>query len=128
MIHPVHHVPGRLRLRVPAVKQSEFHADAIGRALGETQGVLRHAISPRTGSVVVHYAPEHCDPQRLVERLRESVPAAGAAPAVTVNWQPMARGAEPDGALLQRVGQTVATSLVEKLIERSALALVAALL
>jgi len=125
MIHPVHHVPGRLRLRVPAVKQSESHVDALGRTLGETQGVLRHAINPRTGSVVVHYAPEHCDPQRLVERLRESVPGAGAA---TMNWRPVAPATGPDGALLQRVGQTLATSLVEKLIERSALALVAALL
>jgi len=45
-----------------------------------------------------------------------------------VNWQPLAQGTGPDGVLLQRVGQTLATSLVEKLIERSALALVAALL
>lgn len=126
MIHPVHHVPGRLRLRVPAIKHSAHHADAIGRTLGATDGVLRHVVSPVTGSVVVHYAPGHCDPQQLVERLREltppaAMPAAGHPAAV---WQP-ARG---DASLARRVGQTVATSLVEKLIERSALALVAALL
>lgn len=127
MIHPVHHVPGRLRLRVPAIKHSDHHADAVGRVLGQTDGVLRHAISPVTGSVVVHYAPGRCDPQQLVERLRELTPPPAANKALTV-WQPAAPGAGKNDTLLQRMGHSVATSLAEKLIERSALALVAALL
>jgi hypothetical protein len=127
MIHPVHHVPGRLRLRVPAIKHSDHHADAVGRVLGQTDGVLRHAISPVTGSVVVHYAPGRCDPQQLVERLRELAPPPTPNTALTV-WQPAPPGACKNDTLLQRVGHSVATSLAEKLIERSALALVAALL
>jgi hypothetical protein len=127
MIHPVHHVPGRLRLRVPAIKHSDHHADAVGRVLGQTDGVLRHVISPVTGSVVVHYAPGRCDPQQLVERLRELAPPPAAGKALAV-WQPAAPVADQHETLLQRVGHSVATSLAEKLIERSALALVAALL
>lgn len=127
MIHPVHHVPGRLRLRMPAIKHSDHHADAVGRVLGQTDGVLRHAISPVTGSVVVHYAPGRCDPQQLVERLRELAPPPAANQALTV-WQPAAPSTGKNDGLLQRVGHSVATSLAEKLIERSALALVAALL
>lgn len=127
MIHPVHHVPGRLRLRMPAIKHSDHHADAVGRLLGQTDGVLRHAISPRTGSVVVHYAPGRCDPQQLIERLRELAPPPVANNAITL-WQPAPPAAGKADSLLQRVGQSVATSLAEKLIERSAMALVAALL
>ncbi|MDD3651798.1 HMA2 domain-containing protein [Immundisolibacter sp.] len=127
MIHPVHHVPGRLRLRMPAIKHNDHHADAVGRLLGQTDGVLRHAISPRTGSVVVHYAPGSCDPQRLIERLRELAPPPAADKAM-VAWQPASPAAGKSDSLLQRVGHSVATSLAEKLIERSAMALVAALL
>lgn len=133
MIHHLHHIPGRLRLRVPAIKHNEHHARAVGRVLGETDGVLRHAVSSVTGSVVVHYAPGRLDPQQLIDRLRELAPPA--APATTgtalVPWQPVSALRLPavgERSLVQRIGKTLATSLAEKLIERSALALVAVLL
>ncbi len=137
MIHHLHHVPGRLRLRVPAIKRNEHHARAVGSVLRETDGVLRHEVSSVTGSVVVHYAPGRLDPQRLIDRLRELAPelAPSAAPATTgaalVPWQPVSALRLPavgERSLVQQIGKTLATSLTEKLIERSALALVAALL
>lgn len=133
MIHHLHHVPGRLRLRVPAIKRNEHHARTVGSVLRETDGVLRHEVSSVTGSVVVHYAPGRLDPQRLIDRLRELAPPA--APATTgtalVPWQPVSAPRQPgvgERGLVQQIGKALATSLTEKLIERSALALVAALL
>ncbi len=131
MIHHLHHVPGRLRLRVPAIKRNEHHARAVGSLLRETEGVLRHEVSSVTGSVVVHYVPGRLDPQRLIDRLRELAPPVAPATAGTalVPWQPALRqpGVGEHG-LAQRIGKALATSLTEKLIERSAMALVAALL
>jgi hypothetical protein len=132
MIHHLHHVPGRLRLRVPAIKRNEHHARAVGSVLRETDGVLRHELSSITGSVVVHYAPGRLDPQQLINRLRELTPAAPATPGTAlVPWQPVSAPRRPavgERGLAQQIGKALATSLTEKLIERSALALVAALL
>jgi hypothetical protein len=129
MIHHLHHVPGRLRLRVPAIKRNEHHARAVGSVLRETDGVLRHELSSITGSVVVHYAPGRLDPQQLIDRLRELTPAAPGT--ALVSWQPVSAPRRPavgERGLAQQIGKALATSLTEKLIERSALALVAALL
>lgn len=130
MIHPVHHIPGRLRLRVPAIKHHECHAHAVGDLLRETDGVLRHALSRVTGSVVVHYAPERLDPQGLLDRLRAALPAP--APGTALALLPTVAPLQPTNgggrSLAQRLGSAVASSLTEKLIERSAVALVAALL
>jgi hypothetical protein len=130
MIHPVHHIPGRLRLRVPAIKHCERHAHAVGDVLRQTDGVLRHALSRVTGSVVVHYAPERLDPQGLLDRLRAALPAPvpGTALALLPASAPLRSGHGGERPLLQRLGSAVASSLTEKLIERSAVALVAALL
>lgn len=130
MIHPVHHIPGRLRLRVPAIKHSEHHAHTIGDLLRQTDGVLRHALSRVTGSVVVHYAPERLDPQGLLDRLRAAspAPATGTALALLPTAAPLRAGHGGERPLLQRLGSAVASSLTEKIIERSAVALVAALL
>lgn len=130
MILPVHHIPGRLRLRVPAIKHNESHAHTVGDLLRETEGVLRHALSRVTGSVVVHYAPERLDPQSLLDRLRAALPAvaSGTTPA-TLQIAALPRPAYGgERSVLQRLGNAVASSLTEKLIERSAVALVAALL
>jgi hypothetical protein len=130
MIHPVHHIPGRLRLRVPAIKHCDRHAHAVGDVLRQTDGVLHHALSRVTGSVVVHYAPERLDPQGLLDRLRAALPAP--APGTALALLPTVAPLQPTygggRSLAQRLGSAVASSLTEKLIERSAAALVAALL
>ncbi len=67
-----------------------------------------------------------------IDRLRELTPAAPAPPGTAlVPWQPVSAPRRPavgERGLAQQIGKALATSLTEKLIERSALALVAALL
>ena len=66
MPHPVHHVPGRLRLRGPRLEGNAERFDRLRVTLSAAPGVHSVEMRPRTGSVVVHYDPERADPEALV--------------------------------------------------------------
>src|SRR5437868_5747006 len=53
----LHHVPGRLRLRLPFAKADPARLEAIQSALGELAGVRRVNANPTLGTVVVQYDP-----------------------------------------------------------------------
>jgi Heavy metal associated domain 2 len=54
----VHHIPGRLRVRLPrASRRPDILHDLHGFISG-LGGVRRVEINPVTGSILVHYAPE----------------------------------------------------------------------
>lgn len=65
-IRVVHHMPGRLRLRVPARAQ-EMVADALRSA----PGIRSASWSPRTGRFLILYDPEHTTAQDILDPLRE---------------------------------------------------------
>jgi hypothetical protein len=56
--HIVHHIPGRLRLKVPGAKGNAIFMDQVQAALGSVDGVREIEVNPVTGSVLVHYDPE----------------------------------------------------------------------
>jgi hypothetical protein len=56
--HIVHHIPGRLRLKVPGAKGNAVFMDQVQAALGSVDGVRAIEVNPVTGSVLVHYDPE----------------------------------------------------------------------
>jgi copper chaperone CopZ len=51
------HVPGRVRLSVPAVRGEPRAADAVEARLGRLAGVRRVSATPMTGSILVEYDP-----------------------------------------------------------------------
>lgn len=55
MSYYVHHVPGRLRVKIPAVKGSSAKAGEIGTFLQSLKAVHQVETNPLTGSVVVTY-------------------------------------------------------------------------
>lgn len=57
MIHHVHHVPGRLRIRIPALKRNVEKARVLTKALARVSGVQSVEANLLTGSLLVHYDP-----------------------------------------------------------------------
>ncbi len=113
MIDTVHHVPGRLRLRLGVIKRNAAAAAQACAILGSLPGVERVSANPVTGSVLIHYNPGVTAPARLGEELRL---AGFAVPTATA----------PDPA--ERVVHAAVRLAIDILVERSAATLVAALI
>lgn len=55
MAHYVHHVPGRLRIKLPELKRNPQLAAAIETTVLNMPGVVGARINAVTGSLLVHY-------------------------------------------------------------------------
>jgi hypothetical protein len=108
MIYAVHHVAGRLRIRNLDIKGSKRdtarYCDVV-RCLPGVYAVKGRAV---TGSVIIEYDPHTTRPDALLGLL-----GASAAPRL---------------GLVEKVAERVGQVLVERLIERSAGVLIAALI
>lgn len=58
MIHPVHHIPGRLRIKSPLIKGKPRAAEALRSRIRAIAGVGLVEINPLTGSAVIEYCRE----------------------------------------------------------------------
>lgn len=125
-----HHVPGRLRIRVAKLKRNESHAASAQHLLLAVEGVAAARVNLVTGSITVTYDPEVLNVEQLIELLVER--GYVAADLVDLNGQTqataMARAVELSAT---RAGRMIAKAtfsfVVEKTIERSALALIGAI-
>lgn len=68
MSNHVHHVPGRLRVRVPELKHCAPKAAALRSELSAIAGITEVECHVVTGSVIVYYKPESTD-LTMVRRL-----------------------------------------------------------
>jgi len=124
----VHHTPGRLRVRSAGLKRNQSAADKVRAAFKDLPGVNKVEVNTITGSVTLIYDLGLIDADTLKAHLRahghlHTSPqrrAAIAAPRGTPAVSGIGAG--------ERVARTVATMLLEKLVEHSALALVAAII
>lgn len=58
----VHHIPGRLRLKLPRAKGNQALLQHVKESLSPQPGIRRVEVNPTTGSVVIHYnSDEHED-------------------------------------------------------------------
>jgi len=69
MKYYLHHVPGRLRLRIPQLKHRPYRIKRIREALKNHAGIDRIEHKSATGSVVVHYDPDVMDDTRILNAL-----------------------------------------------------------
>jgi hypothetical protein len=53
-----HHVPGRLRIRVPEAKGDEERLNELSTAIAQAPGVSAVEYNPITGSILIQYSPE----------------------------------------------------------------------
>jgi copper chaperone CopZ len=67
----VHHVPGRLRVRVPQVKQSPKESRNVQALLQDLLGVESVSVNPITGSVLVTYDKDMIDSNEIFGCLKD---------------------------------------------------------
>ncbi len=82
-----HHLPGRLRLRIPAVRGEEDELRELGSAIARTPGISQVEYNPITGSILIQYSPER---YRNLQSLESSL-SASAVPIAVNNSYPAHR-------------------------------------
>lgn len=65
----VHHVPGRLRIRIPELKLRPCRINKVHDALNNLNGIERIEHKRATGSIIIHYDPELMDDIRICNAL-----------------------------------------------------------
>lgn len=63
-------VPGRVRLRLPALKKQEALCEQVAESVYSLSGIESVRVSPVTGSILVHYDTGH---YRSLDELRAAV-------------------------------------------------------
>jgi hypothetical protein len=112
VIEYLHELPGRLRVRSPLFRRHPERATALQKSLESVDGVRSAVVNPVTGSVTIHYDCGRTNPTMLLETFR----GHGCSRSEVVAAPSRGPG----------IGQAVAGFVVEKAIERSLMAVVAA--
>lgn len=121
-----HHITGRLRTRYPQLKNNPARAKVVAAALRRIDGVLSVETSAVTGSLLVRYDAHAGRRTALLDTLYRTKQQLGLV-AVPQAPAPSARDAA-NGNAFDFLADKALGMLVEKCIERSAYALLAALL
>jgi copper chaperone CopZ len=123
MAHYVHSVPGRLRVQCRTLKGQHHLAESARIHLHRVGGVLSAELRPVTGSIVVSYDGTRTSSQAILEALR-----AGGYIRHVPPESPRERSASRFSGAGSKIRGKVVDKLVETVIERSALALIGALI
>jgi copper chaperone CopZ len=123
MSHYMHHVPGRLRVRSPEIKRNDARAVVLQACLEQIEGVECVMVNTVTGSVTVNYDKSATDSQALIAKI-ESHGCFDRSRALNAETH-LQRSASKVGDTL---GKFVLGMVVEKAVERGAVALIGALL
>lgn len=119
MSHYIHHIPGRLRVKSPRLKRNESEASRTRAYLDQLHGVHSAEVNTVTGSILIHYDTQRMAAQTLINTLR-SLGHVHPEHSQPLHYQGPGLG--------QKISDTVVNKLVETVLERSATALVAAIL
>lgn len=117
MSHYSHHIPGRLRVRVGAVKRNAQNARTLQMGIQGMSGVRSVEVNLLTGSILVLYDPDRCDTCAVLSLFN--------------SWGHKQDSGSSDpfgGGFPEKVAKTVAGYLIEMAVERAAVALIAAVL
>lgn len=130
-----HHLPGRLRLRFTQLKNNLAQLAAVSEALRGVDGILSVETSPFTGGILIHYHAAVGATARFWSDIETVLQAH------ELNHDPRPLGRRPQGSIVpspvpmgkgkdlgRKLALGMTEAVVDKLIERSAVALVAALL
>ena len=122
-----HLVPGRLRLKIASLKGSETRARLAEARVRDLDGVREVCANKLTGSLIVRFDPAIASVASIFEALIECdligsvpLPAVQTFPSASASTQPALAGATVADALVSKA--------VEALLERCALALIAAVI
>ncbi len=70
MAYYMHHVPGRLRVKIRKLKSRHDQCLELERILAHCYGVLAASVNPVTGSVVVRYNSRRTNPDGILDVLK----------------------------------------------------------
>jgi hypothetical protein len=65
----VHALPGRLRVKLAAIKRAPAVAEHLEQVLRRDKGVVEVVANPLTGSLLVHYDPQRTSSRAILGRL-----------------------------------------------------------
>lgn len=119
--HYLHHIPGRLRVKCASLKRNDKQVRRVCDYLRGIDGVVQAEANALTGSVLVRYDADVVPGETLLNSLK----TLGCVHRETDVSRPVTDATHP---LVQRVADQVVQKAVESLIERSAMALVAAII
>lgn len=119
MSHYIHHVPGRLRVKSPRLKRNQSEAQQTQGYLDQVDGVLSTEVNTVTGSLLIKYDANRIAAQTLLDSLR----ALG-----HLHPQQGHDGVYAGPGVGQQLSDKVMNKLLETVIERSATALIAAII
>ena len=121
----VHHVPGRLRVKVRHLKGNRDAGSRVCQYVHSLAGVTEAVSNPATGSVIVHYDRRWVSLVEIWQALYHSGAVDTLVPPMLDNERPtMSQNAH--SAAEQLLDQLIGIA-VEKAVEHSARALIAAL-
>lgn len=112
MADTIHHVPGRIRIRMAALRRDPRAAARVRQLIGACRGVLQVEANPITGSLLVRYDPQLTSGRNVLD----SIALGG--------FVPPCEHADP----LNRLVDAAISMAVDKVIERGAVFLLAAII
>lgn len=71
MAHYIHDIPGRLRVKMPAIKGNSNAAGELQRILDEIEGIDSTSVNTLTGSVIVNYDTRSLKSDVILDTLKE---------------------------------------------------------
>ncbi|MCL4490947.1 MAG: cation transporter [Nitrospirae bacterium] len=123
MSYYIHNVPGRLRMKSPAIKKNEQVAGDLKKILSTMNGIATVDINLTTGSLLVNYNPKAVDHRDIVGILQRK--GYFDTEKAATNDQYIHSAVSKAGHM---VSKAVFGAVVEKAFEGSALSLLAVLL
>jgi Heavy metal associated domain 2 len=123
----IHHVPGRLRLQMSRLKSNHSLAEATRRNVSIIADILDARVSTVTGSLIITYDEQRLTPAALWQSLCDRGIVWGPLPIRDDVPVTRVRIESPVAADDMGLGKLVIRLVVERLLERSAIALVGAL-
>ena len=67
----IHHTPGRLRVKIAAVRGNPALGNRIKQLLADTWGIAGVCVRPTTGSIIIRYDSQILDANRILNFLAE---------------------------------------------------------
>lgn len=67
----LHEVPGRLRVKVPALRGRPDGDEIVRTVFQGVEGISKATFNPLTGSIVVHYIPRSIGSDAILKRLND---------------------------------------------------------
>lgn len=139
MAYCVHHVPGRVRFKVPQLQRDPASAGDIEKKVLALDGVIHVEVNERAWSMVVHYDTGANPLDDIIEQIEASGPVNGArdhgvaSPSIIPPRAGHANGQYGNGTpemsrfVGQAIGQAIFATLVQRTLDRSLLSLLTGL-